>query len=271
MASGGGVADRIELLQAGRAIAALAVLLFHASLYVPASPWLALGAHGVDFFFVLSGFIIHRLYAGRGFDPGLYAFKRLSRVYLPFWPVALVSVGAHAALGYDFDWPASVLLLPGKPALTVAWTLQRELVFYALAAAFYASGRPFCGAALWSGLILLGMQRDLNAVEKVVLDPHNLEFVAGMVIAQARGLPPIRVGKPLLFLGDASYSLYLAHLPAMGLLWRLGADFPTLVLGALAIGIGYHLTIERPLLAWAAGLRRGRPATRRRQAPSALR
>ncbi len=59
--------DTIQTLQAGRAVAALAVVFFHAAIstdtFTNGMPqsirWIAgFGYLGVDFFFVLSGFII---------------------------------------------------------------------------------------------------------------------------------------------------------------------------------------------------------------------
>jgi peptidoglycan/LPS O-acetylase OafA/YrhL len=69
-----------------------------------------------------------------------------------------------------------------------------------------------------------------------------------MVIAKTVAIPDVRVGRVPLFLGDASYSLYLVHLPAMGILWRLGADFPVLVAGSVAMALAYHVAVEKPLL-----------------------
>lgn len=91
----------IQSLQVFRGLAALAVVAHHAVLstgaFVDALPpqveaILGMGYLGVDFFFVLSGFII--MYAHMGDErtgPAVrrYTFKRLARVFLPYLPLAL--------------------------------------------------------------------------------------------------------------------------------------------------------------------------------------
>ena len=83
----------IGTLQGGRGLAALGVVLHHAGLAAGAfaGPFLGqsllnLGYLGVDFFFVLSGFIIYHSTADRGRSLGQYSVARFRRVYLPYWP-----------------------------------------------------------------------------------------------------------------------------------------------------------------------------------------
>lgn len=97
----------IRVLQAGRALAATMVVLSHSvlpttHLVQPLPAWLAAAlAHGylgVDFFFVLSGFIIYYVNHAGADTPGWscdYASSRISRIYLPYWPV-----GVALALAY---------------------------------------------------------------------------------------------------------------------------------------------------------------------------
>jgi peptidoglycan/LPS O-acetylase OafA/YrhL len=161
----------LEGLQLFRGFAALAVALHHARLGTsafvqeipaPIEALLGQGFLGVDFFFVLSGFIIlHTHYD----DPrsvsaaAVYAFKRITRIYLPYLPITGAVIIAYLlfpALSQSdrtWGWFTSLTLLPSihEPALPVAWTLVHEIVFYLLFLVFFVSRRIFaasiaCGA-----------------------------------------------------------------------------------------------------------------------------
>jgi len=139
-------------IQAARGIAALLVVLFHAERaltlpqYVGHPPWGGItrfGHAGVDFFFVLSGFIIYYVHRGDLGHPDAlprYAARRASRIYPPYWAMtAILLILGIAAHGLDrLPGPAtllqSLLLTPGDHDLIlgVAWTLVRELAFYVL-------------------------------------------------------------------------------------------------------------------------------------------
>ncbi len=90
-------ACRLGMIEAGRALAALAVVLFHTDTIVTtnivgakALPLLGLGERGVDFFFVLSGFIITLVHAddiGRPDRLKYFAWRRWSRLYPILWLV----------------------------------------------------------------------------------------------------------------------------------------------------------------------------------------
>ncbi|SYZ56323.1 acyltransferase [Xanthomonas arboricola pv. juglandis] len=322
----------IGVLQAGRALAATMVVLSHSvlpttHLVQPLPAWLAAAlAHGylgVDFFFVLSGFIIYYVNHAGADTPGWsrdYAGSRLSRIYLPYWPV-----GIALALAYTlrpslddgdtgWSWLATLTLLPvgGQSALGVAWTLGYELVFYALAWLFFRSGHPLRCALLWAGLTLLHAAVGAPFAQPVelswralLLHPITLEFVFGMLAARAvlsaapwmvwvshavavvasacfvldgmqRVHSPLfglalagavvglvraewrgwlRIGPVLLLLGNASYAIYLVHMPLMSLVARttrrMGplATWPVNLLlsvgAALLLGVLYHLCYER--------------------------
>lgn len=200
----------IRILQAGRAIAALAVVASHtlpatdtfvAQVPGPLRAVLAKGYLGVDFFFVLSGFIIYYINQGcigkRGWL-GTYVESRVTRIYLPYLPVA-VALGVFYTLapgignaGVPWSWWSTLTLLPNGPhsTLGVAWSLSFELCFYALAMLFLRSGRPLLCAFLWACLIVVRQLTqpafetpfDLSPAS-ILLNPINLEFVFGMFAA----------------------------------------------------------------------------------------
>jgi exopolysaccharide production protein ExoZ len=186
----------IQSLQAGRALAALAVLSFHMNLaardfgrgHLDPRP-LHFGYLGVDFFFVLSGFIIYHSTVGRGRPASDYAVARIRRVYLPYLPIGigialLYSLLPQLSGGHrNWSWIPSLTLLPvsAPTALSVAWTLKHEIVFYCLFGCFYFTGRLQVGLLLWAALItaanLAGM------ADPVPLRLINLEFLMGVGIA----------------------------------------------------------------------------------------
>ncbi len=157
--------EKIAVVQAMRAVAAISVLFFHAAGAahkhggpMPLIDLARLGEAGVDMFFVLSGFIIMHATVGRGRSCRDYALARFRRIYLPYWPVGLVMafyiLAPMPQFGGIRSWVASILLLPvAQPALNVAWTLQHELVFYGFVAIGYYSGRWRIGLAIWVAAI----------------------------------------------------------------------------------------------------------------------
>ena len=148
---------QLQALQAYRGLAALWVLLYHVnavSIVRLGQPWgdglFKEGLLGVDFFFVLSGFIIDHVHARdltRAERGARYLLKRFYRIYPLLFLVmsakllyAFVSAGAgipEQKLDAEVIL-SSFLLLPvaeahgGKPLIDVAWTLSHEFLFYGL-------------------------------------------------------------------------------------------------------------------------------------------
>lgn len=246
----------IAVLQLGRAVAALAVVAHHAARStsdfvgpLPAALQAVLdrGYLGVDFFFVLSGFIIYHVNYGkvptRGWA-GKYVSSRFVRIFVPYWPV-----GIAVALGYtllpglsagsrEWSWLATLTLLPTErePALIVAWTLQNELVFYALFAVFALTGRSLVAAACWVVAIaawhLLAGEAPARPLW-VLLVSINAEFVMGMLAARAiatRSGP----ASPLLL---AASALFLALFVGLGAHEPYRLLFAAGVVGALIAAI----------------------------------
>ena len=126
-----------------RGIASLVVVIFHANASAvkfggPQLSWLGFCQHGVDFFFVLSGFIIYTAHADqigkRGFARD-YLLKRAIRLLPMLWIVVLCWALVRTLLHVPTD-PITVIrsvtLIPSlePTAPTVVWTLRHEVTFY---------------------------------------------------------------------------------------------------------------------------------------------
>lgn len=138
--------NEIYCLQAGRGIAACLVALFHINGLVSSPQYwnekilsgvFAFGHAGVEFFFVLSGFImtlVHQKDIGKTNKIYNYAIKRVARIY----PLYLLVTFAIFFLYIATDNPRSQLIynsifLIGARAesvLAVGWTLFHEIAFY---------------------------------------------------------------------------------------------------------------------------------------------
>lgn len=335
----------IYSVQIGRGIAALMVVLAHASLgaahfygAMPLGGILLQGRLGVDFFFVLSGFIIFHAHGAD--DPGVrslrtYITKRTIRIYPPYWPAGLTMLAvslflpqiSEAGAAHHPSIMSSLLLLPGgRTALSVAWTLIWEIMFYLTFCLFFVWRAAFRWImALWACLVLAAIAFIPDAIDDRVWSPlgaHNIEFLAGMAVAGSlRYYPVVRLAvvrwgagaigfsmfaaallqsvvAPLgtltshsarltlymaiafalillcisqidltsqskrmrmpIFLGSASYAIYLVHDPVLSVLNRLirplsgHAPAPVLFVSAVLLatltGCIYHLVVERPLI-----------------------
>jgi peptidoglycan/LPS O-acetylase OafA/YrhL len=327
----------LRSLQAGRAIAALVVVAFHLSIAFgdPRYGGRAIGEtytrhghFGVDFFFVLSGFIILKAHAadiGRPAAWTTYLWRRFARIYPIYWIylgafclLLIAGVGQVAHLPRDAAaWVSAFSLVPlsgDEPPLVVAWSLFNEIAFYGLfsllilnrwaGAAALAAWALYCvplhgqswdqASAAWSaytspydldflaGMAAYGLYRRgrnprlllaaglLAGVAAFMLAERGDPFaswlfggafallMAGATIAEAAG----RLSSPsgLVALGNASYSLYLIHVPLIGALLkltrasRLASVVPAagvwwiVLLVTVAIAWVAWLTIERPLV-----------------------
>lgn len=202
-------AQKNEGLQAARAIAALSVAYFHSYVALRSAfpentwqpiPWLShWGFLGVDFFFAISGYVICLVVAKPSFTLRGFVIKRVFRLYPMYW-VALAIMLLLIYRGRMAGVPAghflySMTLLPqqGAPAYAVSWTLERELVFYVMAAAVVA----ICGAragipvlAVLLGVLAYAGLHFGNPWTFHVMSSLQADFLAGVVVFMARA--PLR-------------------------------------------------------------------------------
>lgn len=136
----------IDLIQIYRGIAAMMIVILHSwsnlttyfdKDYSNILKFTSIGSFGVDFFFVLSGFIISYSYAGKKTEIKEYLANRIIRIFIPYLPLAIIFY-----IGYTYfpnlsnannthSLIATITLIPvGNSALGQAWSLMHEMIFY---------------------------------------------------------------------------------------------------------------------------------------------
>lgn len=203
-------------VQVLRAVAAIAITILHvaqsAGIFVgrPGEapyPWLKLlpWDASVDIFFVISGFVMvyasTRLFARRD-AVRLFAGRRLARIVPLYWVattlVLLAGLASPAALSEPLGGVglivSSYLFVPWErpdgftqPVFRLGWTLNYELLFYSVFAAFVWLRRPV--AVAWVSAVMLALAaagqilHPGNPQLRFWTDPIIVEFVAGMLLA----------------------------------------------------------------------------------------
>ncbi len=321
-------------LQIGRAFAILAVVIHHITIAPPSfvsdmpENWakvLNMGYLGVDYFFVLSGFIIaHITYqqSPNNSNARHYFFSRMIRVFVPYMPIAIATLGAllimpDISMGArrEISVLGSLFLVPSNAptALQAAWTLQHEMVFYMLFGLCCFGLKRRWTIFLWLLPISVMMFWDGTRMLRILAGPINIEFLMGVaacslyysrrlfrwryvlvtgglvwtllttmwlvenIYADMRifagfGFAAIILGlvyleheikfkkfRQLVFLGEASYALYLTQSLVISLLsrqdfipkvpWFVAACIVIMI--TVTVGVIYHLYVEKPMLACA--------------------
>ena len=332
-------------LQGLRAIAAGFVVLYHANhsffgtaKYWPDHPFgsfFEMGHAGVEFFFVLSGFIIyaaHQRDIGNQAKFGSFVWKRFRRVYPVYWVMLLLvtplyflvpslGIGMERQPGVIADSFVLVHIFGGGQVLTVSWTLFHEIAFYAIFALVILNRRVggfVLGAWIAGSAVALVDPTLIPPVLAFILSPLHVLFGMGMAVAwlinRRRIAAPwaaavigtaiffgtgveevwgghlsadtltmlyglgstlvvagsvelersgkLKVPQTFVFLGNASYSVYLVHIVAMSVLAKVAMavmarvavphalTYIALVISSAAIGVVYHMFVEVPLLAF---------------------
>jgi exopolysaccharide production protein ExoZ len=324
---GSGQKEMLYSLQIGRALAALMVVLCHAVVAArqlsPELPDIVFDLFdvfdlGVDYFFVLSGFIIAHTTWDRPADSAHarhYARSRALRIYIPYIPVALGLIAINTLFPALDNTPyslfGSLTLLPSNeiPVISVAWSLQHEIIFYLLfgicffvlkdrkliylwaipifilpfliaprwtaviaafcnleflfgiaACAIYHAGhlkRPIALVTFGIALVLIGgaciHEGGLAYYFRVIAGLGFAAILLGLVYLEER--IDFSRFRTLVFLGAASYSIYLVHLPFMFASLRImptmphwAMSFAVFITIGVAAGLAYYFIVEKPLM-----------------------
>jgi exopolysaccharide production protein ExoZ len=279
-------AARIELLEVGRGLAALSVAMLHAATAMAPAQYsgaigfngfFKLGFLGVDFFFVLSGFIILYVHWADIHAPKQarrYVARRLIRVFPTYWIVLAITLGFNQFLQSEkiaLDG-LSVLQQTSLTAqnlwLGVAWSLQHELIFYGIFLILILN--RYIGVlvlGIWfSSILVLKLffphfyeytiqffaPNQNRALYLIFLHPANLDFLLGMSIAFCSLKTPrylthlIGLYAVLFLIGFAL--IEWSHFD-WDTFWRFpwtGCGFAAL-LGLMLIGSKYSSTMPRAL------------------------
>jgi len=240
----GGVKATIYGIQYLRAFAALGVVVFHAA--ERTGHHFAIGAAGVDIFFVISGFIMWVISERRSMSPLSFLRDRVQRIAPVYWLATIVMVlGGLVGLFPNLVLSpahvmASLLFVPTPspstgevwPVLVQGWTLNYEMFFYALFALTLLvprSRRLLAITACFLLLVGLGYAIDSdNTVFVTYTRPIILEFVAGMIIAELwlRGRVPGT---------NAGLALVATAISGFAALAVFRLPFDEFVLGPLAV------------------------------------
>ena len=335
---------KLNLLQVYRGIAAVLVVMIHLTKMsaerlnqVIFFNLFLVGWSGVDYFFVLSGFImvyVHRSAIGKKNQLKSFLVKRGVRIYPIYWIITLTVLcfflvipgfanNEDLSLGNVI---ASLLLIPQKdqPILEVGWTLIYEINFYLLfSIAIWL--KPKHSVPLLSAWLLVTILHYRKIVKfpqdffwlETVFGDMNLELVLGCLAAYivikynnnigkyrwtlfgianlgyvislgifvASGKIPFgriptfgvlaalliiaatsidlkdspKIPDILIFLGEASYSIFLTHVPVISAITKIvqGANlgkyfdgfFAPALLAVFAVVFGciFYSLIEKPL------------------------
>jgi peptidoglycan/LPS O-acetylase OafA/YrhL len=179
-----------------RAAAALAVVYFHATSDAGLNFRTHVGAHGVDVFFVISGFII--AYVGAR-TPDRFLLRRIVRIVPAYW-TATLAVFALAALAPRVlhstradvvHLLCSLLFIPRAttngdvvPTLVLGWSLNYEMYFYGLfAVSLLITPRlaaPLCSVAIIAIALAIRASGITHASLQFYGRPLVFEFVYGV-------------------------------------------------------------------------------------------
>jgi exopolysaccharide production protein ExoZ len=221
-------------IQILRFLAAFAVVAFHALGLAPKgyeapesalSLALSYGGHGVDLFFVISGFIIFYTTRTATLTPADFLRRRIERIVPLYFFVIFTVTLLAIALPAVFSTPGwytprhitkSLAFISftdgGPPVVAVGWSLEYEMYFYLGVALLMALTREVWRniVTMFSALAILGQVPGVSALlgnYAFFTDPMILEFVLGVLAGHL--LVHRRIGGPMLLATASAFAAVL--------------------------------------------------------------
>lgn len=139
--------------------------------------------------------------------------------------------------------------------------LPQFLLGVSLAKVFLNGERRSTAGLFYASLIAVTAIVAFKTEQRWLTDGMVLCVVFGAMVYGLAGLGSILSARPLVLLGDASYAIYILHVPiwlwwdrvtrvVLGFDWPVVLDFACYLAVVLALSIAAMMTIERPSRAW---------------------
>jgi exopolysaccharide production protein ExoZ len=216
-----------EGLQAARAIAALSVAYFHSYMIFNGWPNATVfpipflkehGYLGVNFFFVISGYVIAKICDKPDFSVREFVTKRFFRLYPVYWIIVIEAVALKfcgVIIPTSYKWAPviySMTLLPhtdnAQPFLPVTWSLEFEIMFYFLAVLIVPLFRVWGLAIVLFGLVYWAYVAPPDFFTFHLVRTLNADFLAGVLAYLFR--KPLSYLPPLILIPVGLFGYYSA-------------------------------------------------------------
>ena len=275
--------QKLNLLQVFRGLAAVMVILAHCDLIFNQNyqkdflfKIFNFGGSGVDFFFVLSGFIIlyiHQSDIGNISKLKSFFIKRVTRIYPIYWVVLTLKLSASLFFAYDADtsqrnileiFKAFILFPQSREILSssflgVSWTLSYEVLFYIIFGLLIGL-KPKLSFTIISIWLLLTFTHFIGVFElpkdslmlNFIFNEHNLEFFLGCVAAYIVSKHKIPQEMALICLGAFFYTLgainYYYKVIEISPVISFGIPSMLLVIGSTSLEMRKHVHVNHLLI-----------------------
>ncbi|MGH8000709.1 MAG: acyltransferase family protein [Brasilonema sp.] len=276
-------AKRLNLIQVFRGLAAVLVVFAHTDLIYNQNfnqdflfKITTFGGSGVDFFFVLSGFImfyIHQKDIGHQNKLGIFLFKRFTRVYPLYWVILTSKIVASFLFSDSSNIKEisigelikAFLLFPqdrgilSSSFLGVSWTLSFEIFFYLMFGLLILLKPKFSFPIIiaWLSVVFfhfIGIIKftEDNILIQFVFSEYNLEFVLGCLAAYTLLNREISNGRSFIYVGLFLYTLsainYYYKMIEVSSVMTFGIACTLLVVGGASLELRKTINVPNFLL-----------------------